>query len=355
MMKSILSLIILITNVSLADCPKGELCHLDIPGIQCADGSPSFVKYIDRGSEHLFMYVQGGGACFDAVTCGCRLNEQNCKGSNEGGKGALAGYLSRPPVDEQTHPWSRGEDHPIGKANYFEIIYCTGDVYTGAGVANYGNKLLPRLVRHVGGKNFELSTIQAKNLFPNVKKVTVVGSSAGGVGISYNLHHIAKQFEGTEISVINDSGIPIFGRFLDQEKVRGVLKNWNVTETIPKDMNVDGDIDFEEIYSYNATKLAHVRYGLIGALEDAVFAVYFNLLGGSSDSVAKSLQEAGKFMHQAQEHHYFFDHGKWHTATFLPSYGVPKALWPQSQGIYVYDWLKSMVSGSKDWSDVEAD
>lgn len=339
----------------LADCSKGQLCQIDIPGAICADGSQSYVKYIDRDSDHLFIYVQGGGACFDAVTCGCRLGESQCKGSNEGGKGALVGYLSRPPVEEQTHPWSRGEDNPIGKANYFEIVYCTGDVYTGAGEANYGNKLLPRIVRHVGSKNFELSTNQAKVLFPNVKKVSVVGASAGGVGISYNLHRVAEQFANAEIAVVNDSGIPIFGKFLDSEKVRGVLKNWNVKDSIPKGMAVDGDIDFEEIYAFNAEKLSHVRYGLLGAMEDAVFSVYFNLLGGSSDSVAESLAEAAKFMHKAEQHHYFFDNGRWHTATFLPSYGVPKTLWPQSQGIYVYDWIKSMIAGSKDWADVEAD
>jgi len=355
MIKRFIFAAVLFPTVILANCPKGQLCQLDIQGGQCADGSQSYVKYIDRDLEHLFIYVQGGGACFDAVTCGCRLDEKNCKGSNEGGKGALAGYLSRPPVEEQTHPWSRGEEHPVGKANYFEIIYCTGDVYTGAGMANYGNKLIPRNVRHFGSKNFELSIKKAKELFPKVKKVTVVGSSAGGVGISYNLHHIVDQFVDSDIAVINDSGIPIFSQFLERDKVRGVLKSWNVSASLPKDIVVEGELDFETIYKYNSDKFSEIRYGLLGALEDAVFTMYFKLLGGSSDSVEKSLQQASTLMRQAKQHHYFYDRGKWHTATFLPSYGVPKTLWPQSHGLYVYDWIKSLIAGSKDWADVEAD
>ncbi len=350
----ILSLMVFST-VGWADCSKGQLCQLDIPGAQCADGSQSYINYIDRDSENLFIYVQGGGACFDAVTCGCRLKEKKCKGSNEGGEGSTVGYLSRPPMNSQIHPWSQSENNPIGKANYVEIVYCTGDVYTGAGIANYGAEIFPRLVRHYGAKNFELSLFKAKALFPNVKKVVVIGASAGGVGGSYNLHHIVENFGDTNLSVINDSGIPIFSRYLDLIKVKQVLKYWNVEDSLPKDLPKDDMVDFEDIYKYNSAKYGSVRFALLGATEDVVIGSYFSLLGGKSDAVAQSLQEAATLMERAFEHHYFYDVGKWHVATFLSSWGMPKTLLPQSHGINVEDWIELMVSGSKDWRDLSAD
>ena len=346
---------IFLPMAALAICSKGQLCQLDIPGALCADGSQSYINYIDRGSENLFVYAQGGGACFDAVTCGCRIKDKTCKGSNEGGDGALAGYLSRPPMDSQVHPWSQGEDNPIGEANYVEIVYCTGDVYTGAGQANYGHKLLPLLVGHYGAKNFELSIDQAKVLFPNVKKVTVIGSSAGGLGVTYNLHHIVRNFGNTDLSVINDSGIPIFAKYLNGEKIQQVLKSWNVLASLPADIVVDEAFDFEDIYKFNAEKFGNIKWAFLGATEDAVFTNYFRLLGGSSDSVKKSLGEAAELMRTASHQHYFFDTGKWHTATFMTSFGVPKKLLPESHGINVEEWIALMVSGDKEWGDIAAD
>jgi hypothetical protein len=354
-MKLTLVTLIFFPIAALALCEKGQLCQLDIPGAKCADGSQSYINYIDRGSENLFIYAQGGGACFDAVTCGCRVADKKCKGSNEGGDGALAGYLSRPPEDSQIHPWSQGEDSPIGQGNYVEIVYCTGDVYTGAGQANYGTKLLPLLVGHYGAKNFELSIDQAKTLFPAMKKVTVVGSSAGGLGVTYNLHHIVRNFGDTELSVINDSGIPIFAKYLNGDKIQQVLKSWNVSASLPSNIQIDGAFDFEDIYKFNAEKFGNIRWGLVGATEDAVFTSYFRLLGGNTESVSKALDEAAELMKPASNHHYFFDRGKWHTATFMTSFGVPKKLLPTSHGVNVEEWIASMVSGSKDWDDIAAD
>lgn len=338
-----------------AICQKGELCQVDIPGAQCADGSQSYVNYIDRGSENLFIYVQGGGACFDAVTCGCRLKEKNCKGSNEGGEGALAGYLSRPPADAQNHPWGKDSKNPVGEANYFEIVYCTGDVFTGAGSVNYGNALLPRVVRHVGAVNFQLSIDKAREQFPNVKKVTVIGSSAGGVGITFNLHHIVRNFGSTDLSVINDSGIPILAKYLDPEKIREVLAKWNVSASLPTDLEKDELVDFEDVYRYNATKFDRVRFGMLGATQDAVFQTYFKLLGGNADSVKNSLEATAQLMKSGGNQKFFLTQGRWHTATFLSSYGVPKELLPTTHGINVEEWIHRLVEDSKDWESLGAE
>jgi hypothetical protein len=341
--------------VLFAACEKGQLCQMDIPGAQCADGSQSYISYIDRGSENLFVYVQGGGACFDAVTCGCRLKDKDCKGSNEGGDGATAGYLSRPPFYSQIHPWGQNENGPIGRGNYFEIVYCTGDVYTGAGTVNYGNALMPRVLRHMGAVNFQLSIDKAKQLFPHVKKVTVIGSSAGGVGVTYNLHHIARNFGQTELSVINDSGIPILAKYLDPNKIKSVLEKWNVMASLPEGLAKDGLVDFEDIYEFNASQFSGLKYALLGATRDAVFQGYFALLGGNSDSVKRSLEATSQILDKTTNHKYFLNNGRWHTATFLTSFGIPKDTIPKSHGVNIEDWIAQMVGNSPEWRSLSAE
>ena len=339
---------------ALALCQKGEMCQIDIPGTQCADGSQSYINYIDRGSEHLFVYVQGGGACFDAVTCGCRLKDKDCKGSNEGGDGATAGYLSRPPADAQNHPWGEKTEGPIGEASYFEIVYCTGDTFTGAGTVNYGNALVPRVVRHMGAVNFQLSIDKAKEIFPQVKKVTVIGASAGGVGVTFNLNHIVRNFGQTDLSVINDSGIPIFSQFLDSNKMRDVLDKWNVVSSLPADLEKDELVDFEDVYRYNADKFGSVKFAMIGATRDAVFYTYFKMLGGNGDSVKNSIEATEAILEKTSQHKYFVNHGRWHTATFLSSFGMPKELLPVAQGVNIDDWIRRMVENSSDWVSLSA-
>jgi len=341
--------------VLFAACEKGQLCQMEIPGSQCADGSQSYVSYIDRGSENLFVYVQGGGACFDAVTCGCRLKENNCKGSNEGGEGATAGYLSRPPFDSQIHPWGLNENGPIGSGNYFEIVYCTGDVYTGAGTVNYGNILLPRVVRHMGAVNFRLSIDKAKEMFPNVKKVTIIGASAGGVGVTYNLHHISRNFGQTELYVINDSGIPILAKYLQVNKIQSVLEKWNVEATLPDGLTQDDLVDFEEIYEFNASQFPGVKFALLGATRDVVFDGYFQLLGGNSNSVKLSLEATSQVLDKTTNHKYFLNNGRWHTATFLSSFGMPKEALPKSHGVNIEDWIAQMVGNSSEWRSLTAE
>ncbi len=354
-MNKLLGVFILIPFMAQATCQLGEMCQQDVPLAQCGDGSQSYIKYIDRGSENLFVYVQGGGACFDAVTCGCRLKEKHCKGSNEGGDGALTSYLSRPPADSQTHPWSQERQSPIGSSNYFEIVYCTGDVFTGFGTADYGNGIIPRKVKHVGAKNFELSINMAKKLFPKVKKVVVVGSSAGGVGVTFNLHHIVRNFGETNLSVINDSGIPIFGKYLDSHKVESVVKKWHVMEAAPTEMAKGDSIDFEDVHQFNSERFSHVKYGMLAADQDAVFQMFFGLLGGDENSVKYSIERAATLMDSASSHRYFFDQGRWHTVTFLAKMGTPKNVLPQSHGVNVLDWIHFMLTDSPEWKSLSAD
>ena len=88
----------------------------DIDGMQCADGRPSGVGVrAVEDSAGLVLYFKGGGACFNASTCGLSAPLM------------LTGFEA---IEENPHGVLDFEaaDNPLAGYDVVYFPYCTGDV-----------------------------------------------------------------------------------------------------------------------------------------------------------------------------------------------------------------------------------
>ncbi|NRA63619.1 MAG: hypothetical protein HRU19_04005 [Pseudobacteriovorax sp.] len=176
----------------------GEWHWVDIPDTYCRDGSSSGIQVnYSNSSSDLIIYLEGGGACFNNITCS--INPSSA--------------TREPPPAEGI--FSRSNDgNPFKDYNYIYIPYCTGDVYAG----NRRNVDVSRSVENqqfVGYSNMTRFLQHIAPTFTDADKVVLSGISAGGFGALMNFDQ-AKQILGSvDLRLLDDSGIPFTDEYLE--------------------------------------------------------------------------------------------------------------------------------------------
>ena len=183
-----------------------------IPGIKCGNGD-DYVVFIDnitlekdlseRSKKVVFM-LQGGGVCYDKDSCEDHTDR-----------------LKQPdkfiPYDGFENGGLFSGDPNVNKfLGYSKIFlpYCTGDVFLGNHVANYGG-----LEVNHGGKAIVEATLKyladQRTLFsfPETKEILLFGFSAGAIGALSHLDHFSRFFHWAEKkTVVADSPGLHFGK-----------------------------------------------------------------------------------------------------------------------------------------------
>ena len=122
--------------------------------------------------------MEGGGACWDGSTCFVlnaavqiaapytpALFEKDLSTLN------ASGLFSR--TDAAS---------PFAAASFAYVPYCTGDVHAGTTVQTYTVNGQPRTVHHTGGLNTQVIVDTLHATLPNITRIWLTGSSAGGYG-----------------------------------------------------------------------------------------------------------------------------------------------------------------------------
>src|SRR6185312_15776670 len=153
----------------------------DVNGAFCRDGTPTGVAVSQgsgAGADKLMIYLEGGGACFNAATC--LLNPSTFKFSSwSNGTSANAGLFDRSNAMNPVKDW-----------NFVYVPYCTGDVHAG----NNPTATIPNVTgtKFVGYQNMTLALQRILPTFTNLSKVFLTGISAGGFGAAANYVQVAK-------------------------------------------------------------------------------------------------------------------------------------------------------------------
>ncbi len=173
---------------------------------------PSFRFWARKGnSKNLVIYFEGGGACWDNLTCTFPVANLPPQ----------VPQFFVPQVPPNTDPASLGglfradrTENPVADWDMVYIPYCTGDLHSGSATRQYtsvGNAALglppgaPLTIEHRGFDNFMVVLEWARRNFDKPKNVLVTGVSAGGYGATSNSPWVGRAFPKAKLFVMADS------------------------------------------------------------------------------------------------------------------------------------------------------
>jgi len=234
----------------------------------CRDGSTAGISVsLNSASDKVMIFMQGGGACFDAFTCG--TNPANADAQ----KGEITtGVFNR-----------ANEANPVADWNFVVIPYCTGDVHLGTNEEGMVDDVAG-VQKFVGRKNIEAYLKRIVPTFRDASQVLLTGVSAGGFGAAANMEVVQEAFGDIPVTAIDDSGPPMSSEFLAtclQEKWR---TTWGFDGSILKDCGEDcpDPNDYSIPYSIHvANKFPDHMGGLIETTSDAIISGFYGF--GTND------------------------------------------------------------------------
>jgi hypothetical protein len=270
----------------------GQWTWVGVPDALCRDGSPTgFGVRLNPASDKLFIYLEGGGACFSTLTCTLNpssYGELAFMGWASGGKGGLFD--------------TENQDNPVRDWNGIYIPYCTGDVHAGNAtdidVPGIG---APAGQSFVGYRNIGLYLDRIIPTFPSVTQVLLTGSSAGGVGAAYNYDRVAQAFCPRPVVLVDDAGPPMSDEYLAPCLQKRWRELWGLDGTLPVGCPDCSGADGGGIVNY-ATYLADrypdARLGLVSSEEDDVIRLFYGFGEndcGNLDGVLPSSMSGPRF------------------------------------------------------------
>lgn len=328
---------------------EDEWIWVPTPEAKCRDGSQTgFGVRLKPGSDKLFIYLEGGGACFNGFTCSVNpgsYNEINFTGWK--GTGGAMGVFD-----------GGNDENPVKDWNAVYVPYCTGDIHAGdaTGVDVEGT-FSPKDQSFVGYANIGHYLKRIIPTFPGVSEVLLTGVSAGGFGAAYNYDRVAQAFCPTPVLLLDDSGPPMADPYLApclQAHWRGL---WNLTGTLPADCAECTTPEGGGIVNYTTflkNKYPAGRLGLISSDKDSVISLFMGF--GKNDCAdingfgsALSGQVYAEGLNDLRDN-YMSGSGVWGTyfidSTTHTYLGGPGFYSTTVDSVKLTDWVGDLVGGA---------
>lgn len=315
----------------------------DIDGSICRDGSPTGIGLRVDNPKKLAIYLNGGGACFNDLTCAVNpdsFNEENFED--------LVANNQRGMFDLER------DENPIKGWSTLFIPYCTGDVHMGT--RYLGTALgVEEKQAYVGAHNFQKALNFVKPYFDaqGIDEILLFGISAGGYGVYNNFIKVKNAFPNAKLTVINDSG-PLFND--DQAFAPclqlGFLAIFGVQ--IPQGIiSVDVFSDWLTlIYEYSSNRYPDTNFGFISSLEDNVSRYFlsfgYNNCSGAPDNQIPADKFSDALLHLRDS--YLIPRTRW--STFYIN-GTSHGMFDKDEltyelevdGKYLYEWVEQVLAG----------
>ncbi len=363
----------------------GGWSWVPVAGSKCGAGATAGFAIDVASSDELFIFLQGGGACWNQGTCVpslmrfgpiCYYGENICLADVPGGTqptsshviagdpfpadggGALPselGTISRVKALDRAAP-----DNPFRSATFVFIPYCTGDLHSGATERTYQYKRgafdpPSNFVMHFrGATNMDAYLARLQQQFPSVRRIWLTGASAGGYGATFNFDRVARAFPQAEVHLLADSSPFIdtfhFGEWRDE---------WSMQ--FPTGCTSCRDGGLPAVVEHLATAYPSRRLGLLSYDQDKVIAWFF--LGGQGPDPAlnppvaafnaelRALQSRydaranTKYFVVPGDQHVLW--GEYGTRLSDGGYSAPKK--SRDGGTDLFQWVNAWVDGGAAW------
>jgi hypothetical protein len=322
----------------------GEWTWVDFPEARCRDGSSTGIGVRRGGGSGLVFYFEGGGACFNAITCG--LNPVNYDPLSFEAFVATGGANNFFSTDVA--------QNPVGDWTYVYIPYCTGDVHAGARPdGEVPGVFGPQQFVGYTNVGFYLNRV-VPTFLADVDRVLVAGQSAGGFGAAFNYDRIAEAFPNAAVSLLDDSGPPM----ADEYMAACLQKQWRDAWGLDLTMPADCDECFPEdgggivhLAEYLGAKYPDQHLALISSVADNTIRFFFGYGADDCDALLPSTPaatfEAG--LVDLRDDHLQEPEGVWGTF-YLPGdqhtwIGGAGYFTAEVDGVKLIDWVRALVAG----------
>lgn len=238
-----------------------------VDGMVCGGGAPTGIG-INRGSdpEKLVVYLVGGGACWDLLSCFGIASAQNLEVA--WGEPQLQNELA--PVEASGLLDRADPDSPVRDATWVYVPYCTGDLHIGTTVQTYNPVFEPnRRTHHVGHTNLGLVLDRLSAEQPDLARLWVVGGSAGGYAAQLQAHRFRDTWPDADLRVFAD-GAPM---------VQPGEGRWGLWRSAWQAALPPGCVDdcvtrLPNVLAHQAQTLPDVRFALATFTEDLIITLF---------------------------------------------------------------------------------
>lgn len=317
---------------SLPVVPPGEFLTVE-PGEPtiCSRGTP-FRFFVAGGDPNkIVIDFRGGGACWNALTCG------------------IAGAIFSPeaPTEVQAKAFieSGGAGiyklsdaaNPVAGYTLVHVPYCTGDVHWGDAVVDYSPELK---IHHKGFVNVKavLDWVFARY---NPTDVFVTGCSAGAYGAIGHAPAIADQYPNATIRVVADSGCGIVSDTFFKES----FPSWNAQ--IPQIPGLIGKdiltLTIVDLYTAIAAHYPNTRFAQQTSAFDDDQTGYYTAMGGAEAEWSPKMMASLTAISAAapDNFRYYMSPGPLHCLHPYDSMYTRV-----SEGTEYVDWLNEFIGGA---------
>jgi hypothetical protein len=317
---------------------KNSWTWIDVPGTACGDGSRTGMAVNPGDGPGLLVFLTGGGACFDHVTCFVA----QAAGPGSFGRTdfeALAAARFPGSILDRSDP-----ANPYRAMSLVFVPYCTGDVHGGDNLADYPDTSgRTHRWHHAGRANVVTFLPWIAAAFPAASPLVVSGSSAGGFGALLNYDSFRRTFPEADAVLVDDSGPPLVGGDIPPALVAVWVAAWRidrvVTPLCPACL-----ADFSKLFPTLAGRYPHDRLALLSSTQDQVIRSFFGYLDGSAFEAAVGRLEGA--LDPVAGARYFVVAGSSHTLLPTPSTFT-------SGGVELRPWLAQQLAGDPAWKSAK--
>jgi Pectinacetylesterase len=344
-----------ITNPGPALGLDGQMHQARCSGFPGTD--PTFSFWAKRGkSKNLVVYFEGGGACWDNLTCTFPIAD---------GLPAQVPQFFVPAVPAGADPAGYDgifkADHPANPVKDWSAVYipyCTGDLHAGSAERSYqnvGHPVLPLpssfTLQHRGFDNFMVVMNWAKKHLAEPKSVLVTGSSAGGYGASINFPWVAQAWPKAKLQVLADASQGVTTVAWDSGTPgRG---SWNLQLPPAVARNAPPLVRGADFLALGAKALPRARTAQFTTVQDGVQIGFYSVMkanygpGGACPSPAgdwyqQMSAKVQSFAADLPNFRYYLAAGDYHTALRSPLFYTEA-----STGMPLSQWTADLLAGRR--------
>ncbi len=308
----------------------GELFTPTCSGASETDPTYRFWYRQGRG-DGLVVFFDGGGACWDDVTCAVprRAGDRN---DDDGLYKAELLPGDNPNTMQGIFDLSNPRN-PVRDWNFVFVPYCTGDVHIGSATAHYTDPDTgaPYAIHHRGGDNFRAVLRWMSAHVSQPARLLVTGSSAGAYGAAAHYPAIRETYPDGEAIMLGDAGQGV------SAPGSAVFRNraWNY-QLSPAIFGGEGD----DAVARLAAHFPRDRFAQYTTSADVTQRAYYALTGGErtcsawTDAMAAALEQR----QQIPNFRSYLAAGQTHTALRRGLFYTE-----QSGGAAFVDWFADLL------------